>query len=76
MLFRNDGNLNFTNVTNEAGLSATGLWMGLAFGDYDLDGDFDLFATNVGTSREDIEFRTMPSTATTGMAHLRMWRRS
>lgn len=56
MLFRNDGNLNFTNVTNEAGLSATGLWMGLAFGDYDLDGDFDLFATNVGTSREDIEF--------------------
>ena len=56
MLFRNDGNLNFTNVTSEAGLSATGLWMGLAFSDYDFDGDFDLFATNVGTSREDIDF--------------------
>ena len=50
MLFRNDGNLKFTDVTTEAGFMVTGSWMGLAFGDYDLDGDFDLFATNLGTS--------------------------
>ncbi|MDE2999001.1 MAG: FG-GAP-like repeat-containing protein [Gemmatimonadota bacterium] len=49
-LHRNDGNLRFTDVTREAGLGITGSWMGLAFGDYDLDGDFDLFATNVGGS--------------------------
>ena len=50
LLHRNDGNLRFTDVTREAGLGITGSWMGLAFGDYDLDGDFDFFATNVGGS--------------------------
>ena len=50
LLHRNDGNLRFTDVTRDAGLGITGSWMGLAFGDYDLDGDFDLFATNVGGS--------------------------
>ena len=49
-LHRNDGDLRFTDVTRESGLGITGSWMGLAFGDYDLDGDFDLFATNVGGS--------------------------
>ncbi len=49
-LHRNEGNLRFTDVTRDAGLGITGSWMGLAFGDYDLDGDFDLFATNVGGS--------------------------
>ena len=49
-LHRNDGDLNFTDVTREVGLGITGSWMGLAFGDYDLDGDFDFFATNVGGS--------------------------
>ena len=49
-LYRNDGNLRFTDVTREAGLGITGSWMGLAFGDYDQDGDFDFFATNVGGS--------------------------
>ena len=49
-LHRNEGNLRFTDVTREAGLGITGSWMGLAFGDFDLDGDFDLFATNVGGS--------------------------
>ena len=49
-LHRNDGDLRFTDVTRASGLGITGSWMGLAFGDYDLDGDFDLFATNVGGS--------------------------
>ena len=42
-IHRNDGNLRFTDVTREAGLGITGSWMGLAFGDYDLDGDFRPF---------------------------------
>ena len=59
MLYRNDINLvsgggatrlRFAEVTEQAGFDKTGSWMGLAFGDYDLDGDFDLFATNLGTS--------------------------
>lgn len=47
-LFRNDGNLSFTNVTQQAGLTRKGAWMGLAIGDYDNDGDQDIFSTNLG----------------------------
>ena len=50
MLFRNEGDLEFTDVTRSAGLGITGSWMGLAFADYDQDGDFDFFATNLGNS--------------------------
>ena len=50
MLFQNNGNLRFSDVSTQAGFTKSGSWMGLAFGDYDLDGDFDLFATNLGTS--------------------------
>lgn len=48
-LFRNEGNLAFTNVTSEAGLTRIGGWMGLAITDYDNDGDQDIFASNLGT---------------------------
>ncbi len=49
-LFRNEGNLTFTNVTEAAGLRRRlGAWMGFAIADYDNDGDQDLFATNLGT---------------------------
>jgi len=47
-LFRNDGNLSFVNVTQQAGLTRLGAWMGLAIGDYDNDGDQDIFSTNLG----------------------------
>jgi len=47
-LFRNEGNLEFTNVTQQAGLTRLGAWMGFAIGDYDNDGDQDIFATNLG----------------------------
>ena len=49
-LYRNNGDNTFTDVADSAGLNLPGLWMGLAFGDYDNDGDIDLFATSLGTS--------------------------
>ncbi len=41
-LYRNDGNWNFTNQTNSAGLSGLGPTYQAAFADYDNDGDLDL----------------------------------
>ena len=40
--YRNDGNWNFTNQTNSAGLSGLGSTYQAAFADYDNDGDLDL----------------------------------
>ncbi len=47
-VFRNNGDLTFTEVSAETGLDRLGFWMGLAFGDYDNDGDMDIFVTNTG----------------------------
>ena len=53
-LFRNDllpgGELRFTDVTSEAGVGDPGYGMGAAVGDYDNDGDPDLFVTNLGSN--------------------------
>ena len=49
-LFRNNGDLTFTDVAREAGLRRVGAWMGITFGDYDNDGDMDFFVTNAGVS--------------------------
>lgn len=53
-LFQNNGDGTFTDVAASAGLDILGLWMGLAFGDYDNDGDIDFFATSSGTSESGI----------------------
>ncbi len=47
-LYRNDGPGKFTDVTSEVGLAVTFYGMGVACGDYDNDGDVDLFFTCVG----------------------------
>ena len=51
-LYRNDlipsGKLRFTNVTEQSGIRQTGHGMGAAVGDYDNDGDPDLFLTQFG----------------------------
>ena len=47
-LYRNDGKGNFTDVTKEAGLDKTFFGMGVAVGDYDNDGDSDLYVTALG----------------------------
>ncbi len=46
-LYQNDGNFNFTDVSSIAGFPSTILYTyGASFGDYDNDGDLDLFLSN------------------------------
>jgi hypothetical protein len=47
-LFRNNGNETFTDVTAAAGVGDTGYGQGATVGDYDNDGDFDLYVMNHG----------------------------
>src|SRR5215471_14807068 len=49
-LFRNNRNGTFTDVTRAAGLAVEAYALGVAVGDYDNDGDEDLFVTTVGQS--------------------------
>lgn len=47
-LYRNDGKGHFDDVTKQAGLGQTYFGQGVAVGDYDNDGDPDLYVTAVG----------------------------
>ena len=47
-LYRNDGNWQFKDVTLEARVGDAGYGMGVAAGDYDNDGDLDLYVNNFG----------------------------
>jgi len=47
-LYRNDGHMQFTDVTEETGAAGQGYGMGLAIGDVDTDGDPDIYLSNVG----------------------------
>ena len=48
VLYRNDGDT-FTDVTETAGVSLLGRSLGLAFSDFDQDGDTDVYVANDGT---------------------------
>ncbi|MEM7480896.1 MAG: CRTAC1 family protein [Acidobacteriota bacterium] len=54
-LLRNDpgprGTPRFTDVTKASGLEAEDYGMGVAAGDYDNDGDIDLYVANLGSNR-------------------------
>ena len=47
-LYRNDGDWKFTDVTQRAGVGDTGYGLGVAAGDYDNDGDCDIYLNNYG----------------------------
>ncbi len=47
-LYHNNGDGTFTDVTEKAGVGDKGWGMGCAFGDYDNDGNPDLYVTNYG----------------------------
>lgn len=54
-LYRNLGNGRFQDITSRAGVGDTGYGMGAAVGDYDNDGDPDLYVTNFGAN---LDFQT------------------
>ena len=45
-LYRNDGDFQFTDVTDDAGVGDLGLTLSIAAADYDADGDQDLYLAN------------------------------
>src|SRR4029450_11604690 len=47
-LWRNNGDWTFTNVTDNAGVGDTGYGLGVVSGDFDNDGDQDLYVNNFG----------------------------
>ena len=49
-LYRNDGERGFVEVTREAGVADVGAGMSVAWEDYDLDGDLDLYVGNMLSS--------------------------
>jgi hypothetical protein len=48
VLYRNNGDWSFTDVTEQAGVGDSGYGMGVAAADYDNDGDQDLYVNNFG----------------------------
>ena len=50
-LYRNDGDMRFTDVTNAAGLSGAGYAIGAAAGDFDSDGHVDLFVAGLRSTQ-------------------------
>ena len=46
VLYRNNGDGTFTDVTEKAGVGHQGCGTGCAFADFDLDGDLDLYVAN------------------------------
>jgi len=47
-LYRNEGNLKFVDVTKASGVGDTGFGLGVCVGDYDNDGDQDIYLNNHG----------------------------
>jgi hypothetical protein len=69
-LYRNEGNLRFTDVTRAAGLDFSFYGMGAAAGDFDNDGDPDLYFTGLGPCRlfENVGGKFRDVTAAAGVA--------
>jgi hypothetical protein len=71
-LYRNDGKWAFTDVTEQAGVGHTGFGLGVTAGDYDNDGDLDLYVNNYGPNclyRNDGDGTFTDVTAQAGVAN-------
>ncbi len=66
-LYQNDGEGRFTDVTGRSGLAVPMYGMGVAVGDYDNDGDVDIFVTAFGLNHlfrnDDGQFRDITEDA-------------
>jgi hypothetical protein len=76
-LYRNNGDGTFTDVTEKAGVAASGLFgMGVAVGDYDNDGFPDLYVIGYGRSilyHNNTDGTFTDVTAKAGVANLGKW---
>lgn len=73
VLYRNDGDGTFTDITRAAGVGHRGYGMGCVFADYDGDGFLDLYVTNYGENvlyrnNGDGTFRNVTKSAGVGCA--------
>ena len=60
-LYRNNGNLTFTDVAGDVGLGlALGFWMSITLGDISNTGNLDFFSTNVGRANPGPPFNELP----------------
>ncbi len=71
ILYRNNGDGTFTDMTDTAGVGHKGYGMGCVFADYDGDGNIDLYVTNYGANvlyrnNGDGTFRDVTTTADVG----------
>lgn len=71
VLYQNNGDGTFTDITKTAGVGHQGYGMGCVFADYDSDGNIDLYVTNYGANvlyrnNGDGTFRDVTSTAGVG----------
>ncbi len=71
VLYRNNGDSTFTDITKTAGVGHQGYGMGCVFADYDGDGNIDLYVTNYGKNvlyrnNGDGTFRDVTETAGVG----------
>ncbi len=66
MLYRNNGNGTFTDITESAKVGDTGYGMGCVFADYNGDGYVDLYVTNYG---ENVLYRNNGDSTFTDVTH-------
>ena len=72
-LYRNNGDGTFTDVTEKAGVGDTGYGIGCCIGDYDNDGDVDLYVSNYGANilyRNNGDGTFTDVTKTAGVGHI------